>query len=209
MNPLILAYIDLFSNILPVFGGGWKIRKMEKTVLWFFLQVVLSAGMEVTSYFMAIRGINNLWMIQWYHLVNVCIIVIILSRWQRYISIAAFFRWSLFIFVLFWTIAKFTFEPLAGDDQYTYTTASVLVLIFAILTLFRFIQGEEPNFFSDPRFWITCGIFFYFTGNFILFSVFKWFTFLPFIEAVPIWNIHWGLNIAVNLIYFRAFLLVR
>lgn len=209
MNPLILAYIDLFSNILPVGGGLWKIRKMETPVLVFLFLVFLSAGVEVASYIMAIKGINNLWMIQWYHLINVGVIIFILGAWQYHRFVRRIFRWSLFFFVVFWCVAKITFEPLTGDDQYTYTTASIFILVSVIVTLFQLIRDEDRNFFSDTRFWIACGIFFYYTGNFILFSVFKWFTTLAFIDAVTIWNIHWGLNTVVNLIYLRAFLLIK
>lgn len=205
----MLAYIDLFSHFLPLAGGAMRRHRLKGPILVFFIVVLSSGIVEITTFVLSRNGIRNLWLIQLYHLLNVILILIVLTAWQEVGIVRTVQRIAISAYALMWVIAKFTFEPLTDADQFTHTAASILILCSVIITLFQFARDKEFHFLNDSRFWIAGGVLMYFAGNVILFSAFGRFILLPSVDAVLIWNVHWGISILVNVMYTVGFLKMR
>jgi len=77
-----------------------------------------------------------------------------------------------FLFLLVWTIGKFTFEPLTGWDKYTGSLTQIIQIGFGGWILLGLLK--ETNFIlkEDVRFWILSGIVLYAAATFLFFGFF-------------------------------------
>jgi hypothetical protein len=205
----IFQYIDLASNLLPILIG-WNRRKvLDRPLRLFLYRVVFAASADAVSMVLSKLWIPNAWFVQSFHCIDVAWLFWIFSIVARDASYAKGFRIAIPVYAGAFLVAKFTFEPMTGMDQYTYTVASLLLLVGAILVLLRTIRTDEGDPFTMPWFWVSMGLITYFASNLVLFSVLQWYTTLSYDEGVRIWTFHWIGDTLVNVIYLAAFLRVK
>jgi hypothetical protein len=205
----IFQYIDLASNLLPILAG-WKLRNfLDRPLRLFLYRIIFAAAADIGAKILGMMWIPNAWFVQSFHCVDVAWLFLIISMVVGESPYAKGFRIAIPAYVGAFLVGKFTFEPMTGMDQYTYTVASLFLIVGAILILLRTISADEGDPFAMPWFWVSMGLLTYFASNLVLFSVFHWFTTLSTDEAVRIWTFHWIGNTLVNGIYLAAFLRVK
>jgi hypothetical protein len=205
---MLLAYIDMFSGLLPIGAGLIRRAHLRGSPQLFYLLVLCSSIVDASTYVMGRKGIHNLWLIQLYHLTAVIVTMIVLTGWQHPGRIRTVQRVSVALYTLFWFIAKFSFEPISGADQFTHTIASVLILCSSIICLFQLVNDASTELLLDCRFWIAGGVMLYYAVNVALFSGSGKLIQLSAMDAALIWNIHWGVSILVNLLFTRGFIVL-
>jgi hypothetical protein len=209
MHLPIIAWSDFASNLAPVAAGVWRFRSLSRPLRWFLALAVFASACEWSSVAMAFSGIHNLWLIQLYHAVSASAIIALLSTFRTGTAPDLATRTFLALYAAGWLVAKWTFEPIIGDDQYTYTVACAASLISAAWYLNHLARAEHGELVREPRFWIACGVLLYYASNLVLFSEFRQFIMLSSVEAITIWQIHWGVDVVVNGLFTAGFLVAR
>jgi len=182
---------------------------LDRPLRLFFYRLLFATLADVGGRVLAKLWIPNAWFIQSFHCIDVAWLLAIYFVVARDASYAKAFRIAAVAYVAVFLAAKLTFEPMTGMDQYTYTVASLVLLVGAILILLRTIASDEGDPFRLPWFWVSMGLITYFASNVALFSVLHWYTTLSYDDGVKVWTVHWIGNILVNGIYMVGFLRVR
>lgn len=121
--------------------------------------------------FLAKKGINNLWAIHVFTLVEYIILLVLLSRWTQYIIAKKIFYTLIILFITLWIFSKFTFESLKLVDTWTSSiSCTVLTISFAYMIL-EMVSSIEILIIKDYRFWIIVGFLFYFSTSLILYGL--------------------------------------
>jgi hypothetical protein len=115
-------------------------------------------------------------------------------------------KWSIPFFIVLWSVAKLTLEPITKYDTYTGPIGAVMLISMATYTLIELLDAQKESIYQKSRFWISAGVVIYGVGTLPLFSLANLLLRRPLEEFEKVWSINWGLMITVNLIYSRAFL---
>jgi hypothetical protein len=172
------------------------------------LVLVLSLGAitDVLSLFLALRRLNNLWLLNIYNLTEFVLLAVLFAFWQRTKLGRMVVYLSAILYALFWVIAKSTFEPLEAPLEFTRTISSIVFAFLSVLAMFSLLNERSGILYKDMRMWTVTGILIYFSGNitiFVLLGVISRFATGP---AIDVWMIQWILNIIMNICFTIAFL---
>jgi len=202
-----IAYIDVASSFLPLGVGLFHWRRLAKEKLIFFLFTTIALITELVTLRMALSGIQNLWVLQLYNLIELILMLVVFSAWQkrRALRVAYWLMGSLFI--IFWIAAKWTgLEKFDEPTLYTHTVSSTILVVIATMTLLDLIRSEEVELLRDMRFWVASGALLYFAGNIMLFLLSGRIAILGINDAMTVYSIHWSIDSVANVLYAGAFL---
>jgi hypothetical protein len=154
-----------------------------------------------------VRGYQlNLGVVHGYYLVENLFVMSIVFFWQESRQMRKLFLTLMLLYMLFWIIAKLTFEPLSGLYSITATTSQVLLTLSAGYTLFIVIGNRVQPLTKDYHFWVLLSCVVYYAGTLltialrgilIQYSLDKFFLFT---------SLDWSLKILFNILFAIGFL---
>ena len=205
-----IAYIDVASSVLPLGAAlyGWRWLARERLVFFFFTTIALIT--ELATLWMALRGITNLWVLQFYNLSELLLMLVVFSAWQKRKALRTSYWWAGAFFAVFWVAAKWAgLESFSRPAHYTHTVSSAILVVIATLTLLDVIRGEDVELLRDMRFWVASGALLYFAGNIMLFLLSGRIAILGINDAMTVYSIHWIIDSVANVLYAGAFLCMK
>jgi hypothetical protein len=202
----VLFYIYYFILIGSGMVGGFRYRNLPRS-LKMLAWLVAYNSIEITlQWILASHNIHNLWLGHFYTLFEIIIVYMIFSSWMKKHQLRLIMALCVSAFVLFWIIAKFTFEPLSHFEGWTAPVSRIIQITFAVFILVDIVKESDVIWTSDPRIWVVAGFFIYATGSLFIFALFS-----KMLEISPdrlklMWPLNWILMTISNLSYARAFL---
>jgi hypothetical protein len=202
----LLMYISVFSSVLPI-GIGLLRKKfldLGMNILFIYLIFAFTADIFLTWF---VRGYQlTLGLFHLYFLVEYIFIISIISFWQESYQTKKRIQVVMSFYILFWIIAKFTFEPLSGLYTFTASTSMVLLTLSAGYTLFIVIGNRMQKLSTDYRFWVLLSFVVYYAGTIMVIAL-RGILIHQTIEILFLVNsIDWSLKILFNIIFVIAFL---
>ncbi|TLY27513.1 MAG: hypothetical protein E6K56_11375 [Ignavibacteria bacterium] len=203
-----IAYVDIASSFLPTAAGVYWWRRLVAERLVFFSFVTIALITELVTLWMALRGIQNLWLLQLYNLLELGLMLGVFAAWQKRKAVRSAYWIGGSLFAFFWVAAKWTgVETFGQPALYTHTVSSTILVVVATLTLLDLIRSEkEIEIFRDMRFWVASGVLLYFAGNIMLFLLSGRIAILGIGDAMTVYSIHWIIDSVANVLYAGAFL---
>ena len=113
----------------------------------------------------------TLGLVHLYYLIEYIFIMSIIAIWQESHKMKRLFQALMLIYILFWIIAKVTFEPLNGLYSVTASTSQVLLTLGAGYTLFIVIGNRMQPLISDYRFWVLLSFVIYYAGTLLIYCI--------------------------------------
>jgi hypothetical protein len=205
----VVFYIDLISYVLPLWVGFSRMRYLDRAMRLFLLRLSIAALVDLVSLILAKMWIPNAWVIQLFHIWDVPLLLFIFSLLSRSTLYRALFKLAIVVYLGAFLIAKITFEPISLPDQYTYTGASLVLLIGSIMILYEVVSADGVDPFAEPWFWIGLAVIAYFAINIAIFSVWQWFVTLEYDHAIWLGVIQWTSNIIANCFIMVGYLRVK
>lgn len=202
----LLTYISIFSSTLPICMGFSKIMRIDRgmKILMFYLMFAFAANI-ILMWFVRGRQLQ-IGLIHVYYIIENIFILSILYVWQESIRTKRLFQSLLLLYILFWFIAKITFEPLSGLYSITATTSQVLLTLGAGYTLFVVMGNREQPLINNYHFWVLLSFVIYFTGT-LLFIALRGIVIQYSIEKLfLVASIDWSLKILFNILFAIGFL---
>ena len=202
----ILTYVSIFSRVLPILSGILKVRSKNREMVILILYLVIGFIADIFSMWF----IKNYWVdLGLWHinvLVEYILLMSIIYFWQETQMMKKLFMMILWLYIIFWLCAKFTFEPLNGLYSITANVSQVILALSAGYTLFVVIGNREQPLLSNPRFWVLLSFVFYCIGT-LMPIVLVGVLFKQSGEApIPIWSITWVVIIISNILFAIGFL---
>jgi hypothetical protein len=205
----VLFYISMLTEIVTALVGGLRYRTLPRPLRileWLIIFAILEAGLQwALSYF----GIHNLWTSHFFTLIEMVLVVLMYSSWMKNRRNRMILSLCLFVFIIFWIVSKFTFEPLSLVDGWTAAISKILQITFSTLLLVDVVKESDMNWTDDSRLWIIAGIIIYSAGSIFIFALFNKMLQISPDRLKIIWFLNWTLIIISNLLYTRGFLCKR
>ena len=205
----VLFYISMLTEIVTALVGGLRYRTLQRPLRileWLIIFTILEVGLQwALSYF----GIHNLWTSHFFTLIEMVFVVLLFSSWMKNRRNRMMLSLCLFMFIIFWIVSKFTFEPLSLVDGWTAAISKILQITFSTFLLVEVVKESDMNWTDDPRLWIIAGIIIYSAGSIFIFALFNKMLQISPDRLKIIWFLNWTLIIISNLLYTRGFLCKR
>jgi hypothetical protein len=205
----VLFYISMLTEIVTALVGGLRYRTLPRPLRileWLIMFAILEVGVQwALSYF----GIHNLWTSHFFTLIEMVFVVLMFSSWMKNRRNRMMLSLCLFVFIIFWIVSKFTFEPLSLVDGWTAAISKILQITFSTFLLVDVVKESDINWTDDPRLWIIAGIIIYSAGSIFIFALFNKMLQISPDRLKIIWFLNWTLIIISNLLYTRGFLCKR
>ena len=202
----IFAYISLFSAVLPIGVGIARINILHRGMnsLLFYLILALSADIYFVWFargYQFILGLHHV-----YYFIEYILIMYIITIWQESRKLKRLFKVLMLGYIMFWIIAKLTFEPLNGLYTFTASTSQVLLIIGAEVSLFYLVGNRIQPILNDYRFWVLLSFVVYYAGTLLVLTsrgvLLQFSSEIIFLAA----SIDWGLKILFNILFTIGFL---
>jgi hypothetical protein len=205
----VLFYISMLTEIVTALVGGLRYRTLPRPLRileWLIIFAILEVGVQwALSYF----GIHNLWTSHFFTLIEMVLVVLMYSSWMKNRRNRMILSLCLFVFIIFWIVSKFTFEPLSLVDGWTAAISKILQITFSTFLLVDVVKESDMNWTDDSRLWIIAGIIIYSAGSIFIFALFNKMLQISPDRLKIIWFLNWTLIIISNLLYTRGFLCKR
>jgi hypothetical protein len=202
----IIMYITLFSTLVPISVGIPRIKILHRgmDILLCYLIFAFVADNSLTWF---IKGYQfALALTHVYFLIEFIFIISIITVWQELRRVKIFFLALMLFYILFWIIAKFTFEPTSGLYAVTASASQVLLALSAGYTLFIVIGDRTQSLMNNFRFWVLLSFVVYYTGTLLVIAL-RGILIQSSLETVISVNyIDWVLKIVFNILFAIGFL---
>jgi hypothetical protein len=205
----VLFYISMLTEIVTALVGGLRYRTLPRPLRileWLIIFAILEVGVQ---WALSYCGIHNLWTSHFFTLIEMVFVVLMFSSWMKNRRNRMMLSLCLFVFIIFWIVSKFTFEPLSLVDGWTAAISKILQITFSTFLLVDVVKESDINWTDDPRLWIIAGIIIYSAGSIFIFALFNKMLQISPDRLKIIWFLNWTLIIISNLLYTRGFLCKR
>jgi hypothetical protein len=117
-----------------------------------------------------------------------------------------FFQALMLLYLLFWIIAKFTFEPLNGLYSVTASVSQVLLILGAGYTFFIVIGNRVQPLTKDYRFWVLLSFVIYYAGTLLIIALRGILLHYSIGILLLVASMDWSLKILFNILFTIGFL---
>lgn len=167
-----LALLGSFSIFIPFIVALYFYRKFDKITKLFFTYLALSALFEALMILWVIRGENNLWISHIFTPIEYGLLAFMLSCWQGNKTFKKLVRLSIPIVILLTiSLNLFGVEQTNTFDYISIPVVSVLLAAFSWHILHQMSLHDTGDLLKNHIFWITVGIFIYFSGGLFVFAL--------------------------------------
>ena len=186
--------------------GGFRYRNLLRPLRileWLIIIGILNEGIQriVASF-----HYYNLWTSHFYTLIEIVFVVFMYSSWMKNHQKRLMLSFCLSVFVVFWIISKFTFEPLSLADSWTASISKILQIIFSVLLLMDVVRESDIVWTDDPRLWVVAGIIIYSAGSLFFYALYNMMLQASRDRLILVYSMNWILMIVSNLLFIRGFL---
>ncbi|WP_271765526.1 hypothetical protein [Aquimarina algiphila] len=208
MSEELFENLTLIASILllaPLVVSIFKFRVFNYLQKRLFSLVILTCLVEIVSWILWYKKINNLPVYHFYTIIEFLLIVNIYKNELNKVFAKHFFVFLSICFTVFAIINTLFFQSLKTFNSNVTTVMGLIVIFFALSYFYALLKEVKYRTLeSNPMFWINSGFLIYFSSNLILFymnnTLFKGVT-----EAsLILWGLHAIVNIVLTIFYTIA-----
>ena len=170
MSIPIYPILSGLSGLLPIAAGIYVLRLLRGEMAVLFLYSVVAMIADALLFVLAIRGVNNLWLIHIFTPIQYGFLLWVLSgRSQPPVKKAL--RLTIPFFAGFWVIAVALIEQTRQFNTISGSIKATLLVLAAIYILFEINRQGAASLLKDPFFWIASAVLLYFGATVLVYAL--------------------------------------
>jgi hypothetical protein len=202
----LLMYIAVFSVLIPIIIGILKANTKNRAIQIFVLYLIIRLTVDSVSIWFIREYYVDLNVLHIFILTEYILLMLVLYFWQTLISIKKVLLTLILLYIFFWVIAKFSFEPFNGLYSFSLSVSQGILALSAGYTLFVVTENRAEPLATNPRFWFLVSMVFYFIGTLIPTALVGVFFKERGQAPLFLWSVNWLVAIISNLLYTIGFL---
>lgn len=160
---------------------------------------------ELLSAYLGSRGINNLWLMLLFTMLEYVFLVMVFSHWQANVRIRKTLLISIPVFLLVGISMMVSIERMSQISSISRSIEGVLLIMIASYTLFKIQARSEMPLLRNESFWVSIAVLIYFLGTIIFFALSDLLRTLP-PEVLGVVAIGYtSINVLSYVLYARGF----
>lgn len=168
---LFLSLLTIVSSAVPLVVGLYYYRLLIREMKILVLYLSISFIFELSLFFYGSFGINNLWLIQVWTIIEYIFFVILFSFWIQEGKFRKMLIYSTIPFIIFYIT---DIVLLSEVDKFNNYSRSVECLIFsgvAGYALYDLSKAHTGSLWQNFRFYLILAVFLYFTGSLMIYAL--------------------------------------
>lgn len=193
------------SIVLPVMAGIYNYNRIESIQKHFLFYLIFIGLADFFMLYIAYQKMSNL---PFFHLFT--LFEYLFFAYLYYSSVPAGFNKIIIstgtiLYLFFNALLLIFYTDIFNFNHESRVFESFLLICYSLFYfnhLSKEISTSPDNFLHKPMFWVSLGVLLYFTGNFFLFSSYRYIA--PIFPKI--WHLHSALNILNNTLITLSFL---
>lgn len=205
---ILFARISVITIVLPLAVAIWKYRYANNVMRLFSQFIMITACAESAGLYMAGHGINNLWLLHFYTIVEFSAFMAFYYMIFPQKRVKQLFKAAIVVFAMADLAYIIAIADLATFNTLFRTIESFTLTIAGIFYFYHALSNDkfQEPLEKMPVFWINSGILLYFMGNVFLFMLFNIFLGVSPSQNTSMWTIHAVLNVVANVLFTKGLL---
>lgn len=209
MEITIAIYIAQIIEVCTLAIGFYTFKALPKSFKILLVLVSVSTLFDLTMYTITDLIGSNYFLIHFYTPIDFLLIILFLFHFINKKSNHSFALIIIFAYLVFWLIAKITFEPLNIMDNYSSSIAKGIVVLVATYAFLMRAISSNRSLPKDPVSYAMIGILIYYGGSLIVVALSNLIFAQDLQTANILWEIHTILHIIFDFSLITAFLLIE
>jgi hypothetical protein len=206
MSYLTLGYIAVMSYALPIPVGLAKFKLLSREQRIVFILLAIGLITDLLSIWQYFGPRSTPWLGHLYILVEFVLVMSVIFSWQDEKRSKRVFQTVLLVYVAFWILAKFLFEPINGLYYLTGSISNVFLTLSAGYTMFVVVEGKISPLLSNPRFWILLAFILYYGGSLLPITLSSIVFHHSKEDLYRLWSITWICTIGSHFLFAKGFM---
>lgn len=209
MGITITIYIAQIIEVCTLAIGFYTFKTLPKSFKILVVLISVSTLFDLTMYTITDLVGQNYFLLHFHTPIDFLLIILFLFHFisKKYSNLL---NWIIISgYLIFWLIAKFTFEPLVIVDNYSSSIARGIVVLVATYAFLMRAISSNRSLSKDPVFYAMIGILIYYGGSLFV-EASSNLIFAQDLETANIlWKIHTILHILFDISCVIAFLMIE
>ncbi|MFA6469499.1 MAG: hypothetical protein WCW35_11420 [Bacteroidota bacterium] len=206
MNIPVFAHVAAASSMLPAAAGLWYWKSLSRPLKVFALFCIYALLHVIAEFILGRFGISNLFLINFYHWVELVCVLWIYRAWTSNIRMKDAFQYFAIFYTLVWILNKVYFEDPFHFSEITLSISMLVELIASVMVLNALVRNTTIAVARHSIFWIASGVLLCCSGTIIILAISNTIMSLGQDYFDIMWHINWGFTIISNFMYARSFL---
>lgn len=165
MRVPLLAYLAIVSEAAPLAAALVARRPQRGVRAWILAWCAVLLVVDGVTVWLALHGIHNLWLFNFFTPASVAVVLWALSHWQTGDLSRLTMRLAIVPFLLVWTGLTLAVEDTSAFSRAADPMASIVGLGAAAFTLLARSRSASGALLRHDWFWVSAGIALYFGAS--------------------------------------------
>ena len=192
--------------LLPVVVGVWRFRILEPTMKMFTMWSFLGAIEVCTEYLLGTRGINNMFLVNAYLVVEVPLLLAVYRRSVTQQNVKRLLTALSIFFIAAWVIDKIYWEMPGQLNEEMHMLSRVVTIVSSVVVLNSAMKNVSCALTGQPIFWVAAGSILYSAGSLLVLGLGNEFMKMSLSYFMYAWTINWTLSIVSCVMYTKGLL---
>ena len=202
----VILFASILSGFAPFIAGLTMRHRLSSTMRLLLIYFSIDLATELSMAYLGSKGINNLWMVHLFTIIQYGFMIAVFSSWQSNNLIKRMLQVSIPITIVMGIVSMLFLENVRHFNNFSRPITSLILIMASAYTLFELNKEKAISVFQEPRFWISSGTLLYFASTLVLFALSNTLLNLPKHFTHMVFEIHSVMNIVANIIYAIGFL---
>jgi hypothetical protein len=168
---LLLKLLTIISSAVPLLVGLFYYRSLIREMKILVLYLSISFIFELSLFLLGLLGVNNLWMVQVWTIIEYIFIVVLFSYWLKESKIRKMLIYSTIPFIIFYIIDVALLSEINKFNSYSRSVESLIFSGVAGYALYDLSKAHTGSLWQNFRFYLVLAVFLYFTGSLMIFAL--------------------------------------
>jgi len=168
---LFLRLLTIIPSAVPLFVGLFYYRLLIKEMKILVVYLSISFIFELSLLLYGLSGVNNLWMVQAWTIIEYIFFVLLFSYWMKDGKLRKLLMFSTMPFIIFYMIDIFFLGQANKFNSFSRSVGSLIFSGIAGYTMYDLSKAHTGSLWQNFRFYLVLAVFLYFTGSLMIYAL--------------------------------------
>jgi len=161
-------FVLQYGPLIPLLVAVPNFKKLDRPLRIFAWYMMLSLLLTILMTVLALRKMNNLWVMNLSQPIYVVMILWVFQLWESETKLRTLMKGCIVLFVSVWLYEIILQNKVMQFSTYTIPLEGIIFIFVSCLTIYQANRDLDEPIVDKPRFWISAGMLLYFGGVIII-----------------------------------------
>ncbi len=208
METPVIAFVAMYSYLIPAIAGIVRFRRLSNAMLVFLLFCIFACSDVGEGYTLAHNHVHNAFLSNYYILGESAFIFAVYFLSIESKKIRQIISTLAFLFFCIWMANKIYVEIPDQINEQMAMTSRIFIIVISSFMIHTIVKRIDHPLTNEPMFWVSSSTLIYSTGVFFIVGLSNEIFKMGLSYYYAAWYINWSLIIISNVMYTKGFFTV-